>query len=177
MPDVGLMCVEGFADDKPAWAASIQMDLVSVVETYEGRGRRGFLFAPQVSLYFDIFTASLNLLYLFFSTYTACSALHTAWDLQCFSSLPFTSRFLNFVTLLWSMSEIVYFCGWMNDDFLSEWLQWKYCRLQSNVHQLVSHSERTYSSDKVLMLAVKAQENHVHFLSRKLVQAHKLRCT
>ena len=37
--------------------------------------------------------------------------------------------------------------------------------------------ERTHSSDKVLVLAVKAEENRVQFLSRKLVQAHKIHCT
>lgn len=54
-----------------------------------------------------------------FCSYTACSALHAAWDLQCFSSLPFTSLLTNFCHIPLSMSEIVYFCGYVNDPFLS----------------------------------------------------------
>lgn len=110
MPNAGIMYVEGFADDEPAFAALIQMDLVSVVETDEGRGRTGFLFSPQVSLHFDIFTASLNLLHLFFHLYSMFCPAHclrfTVFLLTSFH-IPIPQPF----HIPLSMSEVVYFCG------------------------------------------------------------------
>lgn len=37
-PEVGLMCVQGFGDEEPARAASIQMGLAGAAETDEGDG-------------------------------------------------------------------------------------------------------------------------------------------
>lgn len=96
-----VICVEGFTEDKSAWAALLQMDLVSIVETDEGRGRRGFLFSPQVSLYFDIFTALLSLFFV--------SPVHHVLPYtppQVYSvvttSFHILSLLINFVTSLWA---------------------------------------------------------------------------
>ncbi len=143
----------------------------------EGGGRRGFLFSPQVSLYFDIFTASLNLLY-FFSTYTACSSLHTAWDLV-FLLTSFYIPIPQLCHIPLSMGEIVYICGWMNDDFLSERLQQKYCRLWNNVpcsQTCIAFGENLFIR-KSAPISCKSRGKSCAFLSRKLVQAHKIHCT
>lgn len=97
---------------------------------------------------------SLHLLYLF-ATYAAWSALHTACYLQCFSSLSPPS-----VPKLWhnpwSMSEMIYCCGWMNDissrgSIVGEGTIHHVCK-----H--VSHLERTYSETKC-----SAVEAHMYF--------------
>lgn len=144
MPDVGLMCVEGFADDEPAWAALIQMDLVSVVETDEGRGRRGFLFSPQVSLYFDIFTASLNLLCLFFSTHTARSALRFTVFLLTSFHIPFPKDSFE--------HECNCLLLWLNERWFSFWgsiVDYGTCIWRELIHQ----TKCSYSP-------VKAEGNH-----------------
>lgn len=133
MPDVELMCVEGFVDDEPAWAALIQMDLVSVVETDEGSGGAGFLFSPRVCLHFDIFTASLNLLYLFSPIQHVLPCTPPAiYSVSLHFHIPIPQ--IRHIPV--SMSKIVYFCGWMNDDFLSERLRSKHCTTFANMYRI-----------------------------------------
>lgn len=176
MLDVGLMCVEGFADDEPAWAALLQMDLVSVVETDEGTGRRGFLFSPQVSFHFDIFTALLNLLYLFFlpiQHVLPCTLAEIYCIMFFLTSFHIPIPRLCHIPL--SMSEIVYFCAWMNDDFISERLQ-KHCRLWNNVR---CSQTRTALGENIRQSACinnKSRGKLSAYLSRKLVRTHKICC-
>lgn len=88
-------------------------------------------------------------------------------------SLFLTSLLPNVVFFLWAWGKLFTFAGWdyfcwvewMMLFFVSEWVRRKCCRLRNNVPCSPTHLER-------LVLAAKAEENHVHFLSRKLVKVH-----
>lgn len=74
-----------------------------------------------------------------------------------------------------SMSEIVYFCAWMNDDFISERLQ-KHCRLWNNVR---CSQTRTALGENIRQSACinnKSRGKLSAYLSRKLVRTHKICC-
>lgn len=107
-----------------------------------------------------------------------CSSLHTAWDLV-FLLTSFHIPIPQLCPIPLSMREIVYFCGWMNDDFLSERLQQMYCRLWNNVpcsQTCIAFGENLFIRQSA-RISCKSRGKSCAFLSRKLVQAHKIHCT
>lgn len=108
---------------------------------------------------FSLFLTHLqpcSICYIFFFTYTARSALHTASDLQSLLT-SLHSPFPQLCHIPLSMSEIVYFRRWMNDNFFLRGCRGGIVGYGTTYH-VHKHLYRTYSSDKALALAAKAEE-------------------
>lgn len=152
----GPPCTDGVLWSNWTWSEAYSVTLQSrwTLSAWRRQIREErFSSSPRVSLYFDIFTASLNRLYL-----CTFSLSHVLIAQRCLLSLSMK---------LFTFAGWDYFCRveWMMLFFVSEWVRRKCCRLRNNVPCSPTHLER-------LVLAAKAEENHVHFLSRKLVKVH-----
>lgn len=139
-----------------------------------GKRKESFLvLTTGFPLFWHIYNLAQSVIFL--STYTA----HTARDLQCFSSLPFKFLFPNFVTFLWSWVKLFTFVvEWMMIFFL------RWCRGSILVYwtmYLVQKTCITFGENLFIKpsarISYKSRRKSYAFLSRKLVQAHKIHCT